>query len=141
MTLLLDDQLLSAHLRGRRIPGSDGGVSTTGYWYVRLCLAVARHRGGALSGPFAVLPADERRRAVAAVLQLPEEVGLLSLRHLAPTIGDLASEHPPLNLLAREALAAAVVLRAPVAMASGNENPSLAAALGREGLDVLIVEP
>lgn len=141
MTLLVDDQLLAAHLRGRDVLARrEEDLFTTGLWYVRLCLAVVRRSGGALSGPFAALPPDRRRVAVAAVLSLPEEVGMLSPRRLGPVIGDLAGRHPPMNILTREALAAAVSLRASVVMAEGNENRALADAAVREGLQFEVIE-
>ena len=140
MTLLVDDQVLAAHLRGRSVlPSSEEAVFTTGYWYVRLCLAVSRRAGGALSGPFAALPPERRHAAVAAVLELPAEIGLLSLRQLGPLIGELAARHPPMNILSREALAAAVELSATVVVAEGNENPALLAALDTERLAATIV--
>jgi hypothetical protein len=140
VTVLVDDQVLAAHLRGRPVlTERPGAVFTSGLWYVRLCLAVARRAGGALSGPFAVLPPERRRRAVEAVLSLPEDIGLLSLRQLGPVIGDLAGRHPPMNILTREALAATVTLDATLLMAEGNENRTLAEAVVREGLEVAVL--
>lgn len=137
MTVLVDDQLLAAHLRGVPMIGERRGpVFTTGYWYVRLGLALGRQTGGRLSGPFLALPHALRRRALAAVLELPEEIGLLSLRRLGPVISELAPRHGPMNALAREALAAAVTLRADVAMAEGNENTALATGVVEEGLSI-----
>ena len=133
MTLLIDDQVLAAHLRGRPVlPVDDQAVFTTGYWYVRLCLAASRRAGGTLSGPFAILPPQQQHAAVAAVLALPVEIGLLSLRQLGPLIGELAKRHPPMNVLSREALAAAVELAATVIVAEGNESPALLSALETE---------
>lgn len=133
MTLLVDDQLVAAHLRGTWQPPGSAALHTTGCWYVRLCTAVALARGGSLSGPFESLPAATRTRAVRAVLSLPPAVGLSSLRELGPLMGELATRHQ-LNLLSREALAAALTLGATVIMAEGNENPTLVAALDREGV-------
>ena len=48
-----------------------------------------------------------------AVLELPEEIGLLSLRDLGPTIAQLRNDHQ-LNILGMEALAAASRLNAKV---------------------------
>ena len=90
-------------------------VYTTGYWYVRLCQAVlgAQNRHGVLSGPFEELSADLRERAMTALLELPEQIGLVSLRELAPQIGQLRQRHD-LNILGIEALAAAKYLDATV---------------------------
>jgi hypothetical protein len=140
VTLLVDDRILAAHLRGRPVlPVGDEAVYTTGYWYVRLCLAVSRRAGGTLSGPFAALPPDRRAAAVSAVLELPAEIGLLSLRQLGPRIGELAARHPPMNILTREGLAAAVELSATVVLAEGNENPALLAALDLERLSATVI--
>lgn len=97
MTIVVDDQLLSIALRGGRLPGqldSSGPIFTTGYWYVRLCQAALGvvDRPGALPRPFAALPRDRRERALAAVLELPDEIGLISLRELAPS--DRTAESP-----------------------------------------------
>lgn len=121
------------------LEGRGGPIFTTGYWYVRLCLAVGRRTAGQLSGPFFALAPAHRRRAVTAVLDLPEEIGLLSLRRLGPVIGDLARHHPPMNALTREALAAAVTLGAAVLMAVRNENSILAAGVTEEGLPVELI--
>lgn len=140
MNLLVDDQVLAAHLRGEFIVPDDDSVHTTGYWYVRLCMAVQRSAGGSLSRPFAALPPTLRPAAIAAVLTLPDEIGLLSLRQLGPRIGGLATGHPPMNILSREALAAALELAATVVFAAGNENPTLQTALRAEALPSRVVD-
>lgn len=140
MTLLIDDQVLAAYLRGANVLDSTAeDVFTTGYWYVRLCMAIARKAGGSLSGPFAALPEPHRQRAVSAVLQLPDEIAMLDVRWLGPLIGELADRHPPMNILTREALASAVELNATVVLASGNENPALLSGLVAENLCAEIV--
>ena len=129
---LVDDQVLGAVLRGstpRALRRFD--IATTGYWYVRLCQAVlgTTDRPGALSGPFAELPDGLRERAVAAVLELPEDITLISLRELAPDIGRLRRRHT-LNVLATEVLAAAIRLEAEVVLAT--PSPRLQSALDHE---------
>lgn len=141
MTLVVDDQLLSMLLRGETLPGqldSRESIFTTGCWYVRLCHAVLGvvDRPGALSGPFEALPPDRRERALAAVLELPEEIGLISLRELGPVIAQLRARHE-LNILSIEAVAAAVHLDATVALSA--ISPRLEAALAAEGRAVEIV--
>ncbi|MGH8997445.1 MAG: hypothetical protein ACRDYB_15700 [Acidimicrobiales bacterium] len=132
--VLVDDRLLSDVLRGVE-PRSlqDREVFTTGYWYVRLCQAVlaGREGSGVLSGPFASLPEGLRSRATTAVMELPDTIGLVSLRRLAPLIGGLRRDHS-LNILAMEALAAAKYLQADVILSVAS--PRLQAALTREGL-------
>jgi hypothetical protein len=139
VTQLIDDQLLGAVLRGNRPPLQDAPVFTTGYWYVRLCQAVlgAADRTGVLSRSFAALPAPARDRAVRAVLELPEAIGLVSLRDLAPRIGQLRRRHD-LNILGMEALAAALHLRAGVFLSA--PSPRLAEALEQEGCRVEVTQ-
>lgn len=136
MTVIVDDHVLSAELRGRRLV--DGPVHTTGLWYLRLCQAVLRARGGMLPAPYADLPPQLRERALASVLQLPADIGLLSLRELGPAMGQLAARHQ-LNVLAREALAAALALEATLVLSNRNENPRLVRAAAAEGVPVSIV--
>jgi len=109
-------------------------VFTTGCWYLRLCQAVVRGAGGALSGPFLSLPQRERERALRAVLELPEGILMLSWRAVAPMMaGQLDGPAQGLNLLSREALAVASLLDAQVIMAAGNENHLLRNALREVG--------
>ena len=135
MVQLVDDQILGSVLRGDPPPEPDLPVFTTGYWYVRLCQAVlgAHSRPGALSRPFAILPAELRRRAMEAVLELPDAIGLESLRHLGPLIGELRQRHS-LNALGIEVLAAAIRLDATVWLSS--PAPRLQDALAAEGRPV-----
>jgi hypothetical protein len=130
---LVDDQVLGAVLQGRAPrPLRRLDLATTGYWYVRLCQAVlgAHAPTGVLSSPFADLPPPLRERAVSAVLALPDDINLVSLRHLGPVIGRLRRRHA-LNILGMEALAAAVHLPAEVYLSA--PSPHLQAALGEEG--------
>lgn len=138
MIWLVDDQYLSAVLRTGRPPEQlDLGDTfyTTGCWYVRLCQAVlgAGGRSGTLSAPFAQLPVEQAHQAMTALLELPGEIGLLSLRELGPVIGGLRRRHQ-LNALGMEALAAAVALDACVLLSV----PSLRLeeALAAEGRNV-----
>ena len=141
MRLLVDDQLLGDVLRGEGLPhnvGENATICTTGYWYVRLCQAAlgVADRPGALSGPFLALPPGRREQALAAVLELPDEIGLVSLRELAPLIARLRTRHQ-LNILGIEALAAAVYLDATVVLSA--RSPRLEDALAVEGMPVEVV--
>jgi hypothetical protein len=136
VTLLIDDQLLSLVLRGAApaaLVRTRDTFFTTGYWYVRLCQAVVgvSNRQGTLSAPFAALPSDRREQALAAVLELPDEIGLLSLRELGPVIARLRARHE-LNILGMEALAAGVQLDARVVLSA--RSPRLEGALATENL-------
>lgn len=137
MIHLVDDQRLSQILRGADRPDLEGDLFTTGYWYVRLCQAVvaAADRTGVLSEPFAALPPPQRERAVQSLIELPESIGLLGLRTLAPTIGTLRRRHD-LNILGMEVLAAAVHLGADVHLSAAS--PRLEAALEREERRVVV---
>jgi hypothetical protein len=130
---LIDDQALGLVLR-RKTPRAlrRFELATTGYWYVRLCQAVfgALDRPGTLSLPFTELPDELRERALAAVLELPASIELVSLRDLAPDIGRLRTRHQ-LNILGIEALAAAARLDADVYLSA--PSPRLEAALAVEG--------
>lgn len=137
MTQIIDDQLLGAVLRGAAPPKRRADVFTTGYFYVRLCQAVLSSSAmGVLSTPFDVLPTATRERAIAALLELPEEIGLVSLRELAPLIGRLRARHD-LNILGMEVLAAAVHLDADVYLSA--HSPHLEESLERESCRVQIV--
>jgi len=135
---LVDDQLLGRILRGDPAPQSRAEIFTTGYWYVRLCQAVlgASERTGVLSGPFAALPVEARERATHGLLELPDAIGLLSLRELGPSIGQLRSRHH-LNILGTEVLAAATRLEAAVFLSA--PSPRLQAALEAEDRPVTLV--
>lgn len=138
MTQLVDDQLLGRILRGEAPPRRRAPVFTTGYWYVRLCQAVlgATDRTGVLSTPFAAMPAPARERALRGLLELPDSVGLLSLRNLGALIGQ-QRRRCDLNILGMEALAAAVRLEADVYLSA--PSPRLEAALRTEGRAVTVV--
>ena len=134
MTVLVDDETLSTLLR-HDLERPDEPVFTTAHWYLRLCQAVIRGGGGQLSAPVLSLPADQRQRALGAILELPDDIRILSWKVVAPVMAtQLDGLGSGLNLLSREALAAATVLRATVVMAAGNLNRLLAEALRDAGL-------
>jgi len=138
VTQLIDDQLLGAVLRGNPPPQRDVPLYTTGYFYVRLCQAVlaSSAAAGVLSTPFNALPHELRERATSVLLELPEEVGLVSLRELGPVIGRLRVRHD-LNVLGMEVLASAVYLEADVFLSASS--PRLEEALGRESRAVQVL--
>ena len=134
MTVLVDDETLSTLLR-HDLERPDEPVFTTGHWYLRLCQAVIRGGGGQLSAPVLSLAADQRQRALGAILELPDDIAILSWKVVAPVMAtQLDGLGSGLNLLSREALAAATVLRATVVMAAGNLNRLLVEALRDAGL-------
>jgi hypothetical protein len=140
VTQLVDDKVLSGLLQGRAAPHLQPGqaVYTTGCWYVRLCqAALSPAVSGVLSGAFGELPPLLRSRAMESLLELPAEIGLVSMRTLAPLIGQLRRRHRKLNLLSIEALAAALHLDAEVHL--GTPSPPLQEALIAEGRQAVIV--
>ena len=138
MTQLVDDRVLSTLLQGGAPPQPEQPVYTTGCWYVRLCqAALSSTVSGTLSSSFAELPPKLVPRALHSLLELPEEIGLVSLRTLAPLIGRLRSRHRQLNLLSIEALAAALHLNAQVYLLT--PTPPLQDALAAEGRQAVIL--
>lgn len=138
MTQLIDDRILASLLQGEAPPEPGQPVYTTGCWYVRLCqAALSSTVSGTLSGSFAELPPKLIPQALHSLLELPEEIGLVSLRTLAPLIGRLRSHHRQLNLLSVEALAAALHLNADVYLLT--PSPPLQQALAVEGRQAVIM--
>ena len=135
---LIDDQFLGSVLRGSPSPRRNASIYTTGYFYVRLCQTVlgSRAAAGVLSAPFASLAGELQARAMRSLLELPEEIGLVSLRELAPVIGQLRVRHD-LNILGMEVLAVAVSLEADVYFSA--PSPRLEESLRREGRSVHIL--
>lgn len=106
---------------------------------MRLCqAALSSPVSGALSSSFAELPPRLLPGALQALLELPGEIGLVSLRTLAPLIGRLRTRHRRLNLLSVEALAAALHLNADVYLLT--PSPPLQEALAAEGRQAVILE-
>ena len=138
MIQLVDDQILGSVLRGDGPPLPEAETYTTGYWYFRLCRAVvaASGRSGALSRSFDILPLRLRHATIRRVLELPEEMGMESLRTLAPLMAGLSRRHA-LNVLGTEVLAAAVYLDAAVFLSASS--PRLERALRTEGVRVQVV--
>lgn len=95
---------------------ASGEVFTTGSWYYRLGRAVSAGTGtGALSGRFQALDDSVRRRVLTSLEDLPDQIGLLSLRVVVPVMQALTVTRP-LNFLNAEALRAALLLDASIAV-------------------------
>ncbi len=141
--LIVDDALLLAILAEQEgvsqallITAAEAGeVFTTGSWFWRLARALARPGRGALSRALAASSEEEQRRVYSALDQLPAEIGLLSMRRLVPVMAALPGQ---LNLLTAEAVAAAVVLGAKIAVSTAS--PILTAAADSVGVDVDVVD-
>jgi hypothetical protein len=142
VNVLIDDHLLREVLLERE-PGwlrrvrRGGQISTTGSWYYRLCGALQEPDiAGALSGPIAELPAELRSGVVERVMRLPDQIRLLSMRELAWSASGLGRRYG-LNLMAAEALGAAIAKHAAIATLGPNLPPRLAAAADAEGIRVV----
>lgn len=136
--LVVDDALLISVLAGAptgKVAEAAGNaeVFTTGSWYYRLAAALhASEIEGALTRVFRRFEAPRQVRVVAALDRLPDEIGLLPLRELVPVMAALPVRRR-LNLLHAEALAAASVLGAGIAVATESE-------LMRQGCEALSID-
>lgn len=133
MDVVLDDRLLIEEL----LVGLDrhgAQLHTTSYWYYRACRAAVAGAGGHLSGPFRELPGGEQQRAIASMLQLPDEIALPAPRNVVPLMVAAAGRHPTLNLLNLEAVAAAQFLGATVWLSPQGARGILPAVLATENI-------
>lgn len=143
MDVVIDDHLLLGVLLGvepvaLRDPGDR--LYTTGLWYHRLCRAVTRPGvTGALSRRLGSVDERVASAAISAVTELPDEIGLISLRELAWPMAQLLIERGPLNLLSLEALGAAQQLGAGLRLAAIDSNPPLAEAAALRGVPLRLV--
>ncbi len=78
--------------------------------------------------------------AVRAVIELPDSIGLTSLRALGWPMAELIASEYRLNLLSAEALAAAEVLGAEICLAASDANPPLIEAAKRRGVPLRVIE-
>jgi hypothetical protein len=130
LRILLDDEPSTL-----RPPGAI--IATTGLWYHRLCRALTgKAVVGSMSRRLGAVDQDLAAQAVAAVIDLPATIELLSLRTLGWPMGQLVSVRTRLNLLSLEALAAARHLEAEVCLAAADDNPPLQSAASALGIPV-----
>jgi len=140
VNVVLDDRLLIEELLvGSRRPGVQ--LHTTAYWYYRACRAAVLGAGGHLSGPFRELEPQDQERAISAMLQLPNDIGLPDTRKLVPLMVEIAGRHPKLNLLNLEAVATARALAATIWLSPEAANGVLPPVLDGELLAWEIVTP
>ncbi len=142
MTVVIDDALLLAVLAGIAPPEIDeafsrGEVLTTASWYYRLARASAdRGFTGALSSAVEALAPGRRASVLAALDDLPEQIGLLGFRRLVPIMRHLDVGRR-LNFLRSEAVAAALALGAGIRVTT--DSPLLRQASAAVGVDHRIV--
>jgi len=141
--LVIDDHLLLLVLLGREpadLRARGARLSTTGLWYHRLCRAVAVPAvQGVLSRSLGGSDPALGALAAQAITELPDTVGLVSLRDLSWPMADLLADGVRLNLLSLEAIAAAEHLDAEICLASADDNPPLVAAARARGVPLRLV--
>jgi hypothetical protein len=139
-TVLVDDHLLLRILLDDEPPTlrpAGAIIATTGLWYHRLCRALTGQSVvGSMSRRLGAVDQDLAAQAVAAVIDLPATIKLLSLRTLGWPMGQLVSSRMRLNLLSLEALAAARHLEAEVCLAAADDNPPLQSAASVLGIPI-----
>ena len=143
MTILLDDHLLLSVLLDEEPPllrPSGAALATTGIWYHRLCRALADSAVvGSMSRRLGAVDNAVAADVLAAVIELPLAIEVVSLRTLGWPMGALIHAGARLNLLALEALAAAQHLSADICLAESDRNDPLRAAAKSFGVSVRIV--
>jgi len=135
-SVVIDDHLLRDVLAGDRSPDLGGlatSLATTGLWLFRLSSAWATPEAlGKLTAPVAALPADQQELFRARLVALPDEIELLALRQLAWPMALLQRRHRiegrPLSAAMAEALTAAEVIGAAIAVSNHDVGPNLKAA-------------
>lgn len=135
-TLVVDDHLLRDVLTGERqrdFGGLATALATTGLWLFRLSSSwAAPEVVGKLSAPVAALPIEQQERFRAQLMALPDEIDVLHLRHLAWPMAQLQHRHrrdgSHLSAPMVEALAAAHMLGAAIAVSRHDVGPNLRAA-------------
>lgn len=135
--MVVDDHLLVRILSNQLAPVGD--VAVTGHWYYRACrAAIAGRDGGWLNRTISRTPAAAREALRRSLLRLPSSIELVSLRDLVPTMATLSARHR-LNVLALEALAAAVHLGVGIHVSAANIGPKLRDAAAAEGVPHVVV--
>lgn len=134
-TLLVDDHILLRILLDEepgRLRPRGGAIATTGLWYHRMCRALSdRVVVGPMSRRLGGLDAAVAAGVIAAAIELPSTVELVSLRTLGWPMGKLLNGGVRLNLLSLEAIAAAVHLDAEICLDVADDNGPLMGAAQR----------
>lgn len=131
--IVVDDRLLFEVLSGTETAEfaehAVGGIATTFSWYYRLSRALSTGRvDGSLTREFAAL-SDDRRRYVHGLLEdLPNTIEMIHPRDLVPPMSAVAAL-TTVNFLTAEAIAASLVLEAPIAVSTRSALMGRAAAV------------
>jgi hypothetical protein len=117
--ILVDDQVLAAHIGGARAVGPEGGgIATTCSWWWRLAMAIGR--------------LDEPESLVAT---LADSIHVPERTRLFPAMAELGAAYR-LSVMAAEALAAAEALGADIVC--GQDTPRLRQACRVRGVTYLV---
>lgn len=141
--VLVDDHLLLRVLledEPSTLRPTGASLATTGLWYHRLCRAVADQRVvGSMSRRLGAVDDAVASGVIAAIVDLPETLELVSLRTLGWPMGQLVHTGTRGNLLSLEALAAARHLAADICLAEVDDNAPLRAAARDLGITVRMI--
>ena len=141
--VLVDDHILLSLLLGdepRELRPRGGTIATTGLWYHRLCPAPAdKAVVESMSRQLGNVAPDIATEVIAAVMELPETIELVSLRSLGWPMDKLVRDGTRLNLFALEALAAARFLNAGIFSPQANDNEPLKQAALAQGIPIFSV--
>lgn len=143
-TVVVDDHLLLRVLAGdppAALRAENAAIATTGLWHHRLCRALCDDSLiGALSRRLADLGAEIATDVLSAVVELPADIQVVSLRTLGWPMGRLAHSGHRLNLLSLEALAAAQHLGAPICLSPDDDNLGLRDSAASVGVAVHVLD-
>jgi hypothetical protein len=143
-SVVIDDHLLRDILTGERGSDLEGiapeGLATTGLWLFRLCSSFANPTvSGKLSAPVVGLPADMQARFRSQLIELPDEIEILPMQDLCWLMAVLQLRHReagrPMSAAMVEALAAAHVLNAGIAVSTHDVGTNLRAAAKADSID------
>ncbi|MFT5203152.1 MAG: hypothetical protein ACI9C1_002549 [Candidatus Aldehydirespiratoraceae bacterium] len=126
--VVLDDYLLRDLLADAPAPAlrrilRTREAATTNLYYLRLCRSVVSSNGGALTGRWAP---TLRRNLGRTLVQLPDEIRVVSMRVIGFDMAELANEHG-LSSLGAEAIASARILDAPLYVHETDDGPRIRA--------------
>lgn len=104
--------------------------ATTNLYYLRLCRSVVASTAGALTGSW---PDEARRELGRALVRLPDEIRVVSIRAIGFELVELANEYG-LSSLGAEAIASARFLDAPLYVHEADAGPRIRAAARALGI-------
>ncbi len=123
--IVVDDRLLFDVIAGTEpaelLDVAGDGVATTFSWYYRLARAVATDRiEGAFSRHYVGLPADRQAEVRRVLDDLSDRVEIVSPKESVPVMSALATM-ATVNMLTADAVAAALILDAPILVSTRSD--------------------